>query len=257
MRPTVLIAERHVGRNLHEQRAGPFAVLVHLAVFQSGELIDLDFAVDRIEGDDGGEQGRVLGAAGDEIALGHACIADSTADRRTNLGKLEVEPCGAHRRLGGMHGGLLAGGALDAALGLFERDRLALPQRRGVFCLGGGEFGVDLRLGQDGFDTFHDGLIGPRVDGEKQVARLHLRAFLEADLVHIAGHAGADLHLLAGGEAAGELVPVRQTAGDGFGHGHGDGVGRWCAAGAGGVAFARGQAENNKKSCAQRTPGET
>lgn len=66
-----------------------------MPVFERGTLIDLDVAVDGVEGDDGGEEGGVLGTACDEIAFGDAGVADAAGDGSADLGEFEIELGGA------------------------------------------------------------------------------------------------------------------------------------------------------------------
>ena len=76
-------------------------------VAQQRRLVEGEFEPDRIDGDDGGEHGGVAaGAAGDQVALGHAPIADAAGDRRLELGVLEIKLRLAHHRLVGRHRGL-------------------------------------------------------------------------------------------------------------------------------------------------------
>jgi hypothetical protein len=52
-----------------------------------------------------------------------------------------------------------------------------------------------------------DGAEGALIDGEEEVALLDIAAFLEMDLLDVAGDAGADFDGFGGDEASGELIP--------------------------------------------------
>ena len=118
---------------------------------------------------------------------------------------------------------LLRAGDVQVGLALIEhahRRRRGLHQFLGALVVGLVQH--DLRLG-----AHHVGLGGidgelerPLVDGEQQVALLDGAAVAEMHLVDVAGDAGPDLDALHGLEAAGELVPLGDAAGERRRHGH-------------------------------------
>ena len=180
-------------------------------------LVDVEVEMDRVDGDDAGQDGLVLAH---EVAGRHPPAVDAPGDGGVDLGVFEVD-AGLGDRLAGLFeraaGGELRLAALvDDALG----DVAVAHQRLGAgeLVLGeveGGARDVHLALGL--------GEIGAElalVDGEQQVAGLDQRAVLEVHRLEIAADAGADLDLGRGVEAADELVGLHDVARHGMGHGH-------------------------------------
>ena len=219
VRPVGLADESHFGGNLLEKGAVALAVFVELTVFERRTLIDLDVAVDGVEGDDGGEDGGVFGAAGDEVAFGDTGVADAAGDGGADLGEIEVEFGGAEGGFGTAHGGFASGNRFQASLRLFEGDGLVFAETFGVFGLDGGEFGEGFGFSEDGFGALDGGLEGAGVDGEEEVACFDFRSLDETDLGEVAGYLSADIDLFTGGEAASEFIPVDDTLSDGGGNG--------------------------------------
>ena len=73
---------------------------------------------------------------------------------------------------------------------------------------------IELRLG-----LIQRALERARIDGEQEIALLHVLAVGEHDLGEIAGDAGAHLDGFDRGKAAGELIPLDDLAGDGLADG--------------------------------------
>ena len=192
-----------------------------MPVFERGTLIDLDVAVDGVEGDDGCENGGVFGAAGDEVAFGDTGITYSAADGGADLGEIEVEFGGAKGGFGSANGGVAGRDGFQSAFGFFEGDGLVFAEAFGVFGLDGGELSEGFGFSEDGFSTLDGGLEGARVDGEEEIACFDFSTLGETDLGEVAGDLGADIDLFTRGEAASEFVPVDHTLSDGGGNGDG------------------------------------
>src|SRR3546814_13764598 len=75
----------------------------YTTLFRSGALVDIEVEVDRIERDDPRQDGLVRR---DEIADGDEVAVDAAADRRPDLGVLEVELRVVESRLRALHLGL-------------------------------------------------------------------------------------------------------------------------------------------------------
>lgn len=162
--PVGLADESHFGGNLLEKGAVALAVFVELTVFERRTLIDLDVAVDGVEGDDGGEERGVFGAAGDEVAFGDTGVADAASDGGADLGEIEVEFGGAEVGFGTAHGGFASGNRFQASLRLFEGDGLVFAETFGIFGLDGSEFGEGAGFGEDGFSALDGGFEWPWID---------------------------------------------------------------------------------------------
>ena len=92
VRETQLVAERDLGRNRTEERRGAFALAMKLAIPQRRSFIRLEVTIQRVERDDGRQQRRIRGApAGDEIARGHARVADAAGNRGAHFGEFQIE----------------------------------------------------------------------------------------------------------------------------------------------------------------------
>src|SRR3712207_4731252 len=70
VRPAALVGQRRLPRVALLARGRPEAVAREALVAQVGGLVGVEVEVDRVHGDDGGEQRRLArpGAAGDEVA---------------------------------------------------------------------------------------------------------------------------------------------------------------------------------------------
>src|SRR3546814_2082270 len=113
----------------------------YTTLFRSGALVDIEVEVDRIERDDPRQDGLVRR---DEIADGDEVAVDAAADRRPDLGVLEVELRVVESRLRALHLGL---GSEELVLALVDgayRDVAAFRQLARTLQLLGGDF--DLRL---------------------------------------------------------------------------------------------------------------
>src|SRR3546814_10611643 len=98
----------------------------YTTLFRSGALVDIEVEVDRIERDDPRQDGLVRR---DEIADGDEVAVDAAADRRPDLGVLEVELRVVESRLRALHLGL---GSEELVLALVDgahRDVAAFRQR--------------------------------------------------------------------------------------------------------------------------------
>ena len=92
-------------------------------VAQERPLIEGELEADRIDRYDHGQhRGVSAGAAGHEVAFGHAPVADPAGDRRLELGELKVELGLADRRFLRRHRGLGDAFGLRALLEGLLRD---------------------------------------------------------------------------------------------------------------------------------------
>ena len=189
-----LAAEIGLVAELDLDLVGERALLLH-AIAREGQVVALahvEIEVDRVDRDDGREQGRRARrgpAAGDQIADRDQMRADAPGERGHDPAMLDVELGVADLRLGLVDGSLprlLVGRAL---LDAFRRAGVALLQRLGTdeftvgqLELGGRTFELRHRLGQAVF-------VRPRIDDEQQIALLDDVAILEMDL----GQGAADL----------------------------------------------------------------
>ena len=86
-------------------------------VAQVGGLVEGELETDRIDRHDGGEQrGGAAGAAGDQVALRHAPVADAAGDRGPELGEFEIELGLLDQRLVGRDRGLRVAKGLRALI---------------------------------------------------------------------------------------------------------------------------------------------
>ena len=210
-------------------------------------LGDVEDEADRVEGDDGGEQGGAGLAAGDQVAGIDLAVGDAAADRRPHVGPFEVELgrflAGFRRlELGAGHGEVRL-----ARVELLVGDRLGLDQRGAALDLQLGQ--VDLRLGAGdlGLCAFDGDLERPLVDGEQRVTGLDDLAVTEVQLVDEARDAGAYFDRGQRFETTGEFVPLRDALGDRLGDT--DRRGGWSA-------LRKGHRRSNKKEaggCQQAT----
>jgi hypothetical protein len=113
MREFGLVGEPHRDRIGGVARGWTLALDAHARVADVVGLGAVEHEVDRIEGDDRGQQRGAVLAAGHQIAGIDAPVRDASGDRRADLGPFEVELRGVQRRLGRKH--LRAG---DVQIGL-------------------------------------------------------------------------------------------------------------------------------------------
>ena len=146
----------------------------------------------------------------DQSTLGHQRAADAAGDRSRDGGVAQ-----AHVRVG--HGSLASSDLSVSSLLVGHghvvfllADGVRLDQR--LVAAGGGRCLRQIRLGlsQRGLRALQIGLVRRAVDLEQHLTGLHVRAFLEAALLHDASSAGTNLR------NAGSFQATRQI-GD---HGH-------------------------------------
>ena len=191
-----------------------------IAVAQERLLVGVERGIDRIDGDDGGEQRGVALAARDEVAAGHERAAHAAVDRRDDPGELEIELGGAERGRDRVDTSRGLGRRAGPALALFERHGVVARQPVGPPHLGRGAIarGVGLRqLRAEPLDLRDEGTI---VELEQQLARPDEAALLEGDVRDQARDARPDADRLHRLEAAGELIPFGDVAGDRGCRGH-------------------------------------
>jgi len=200
------------------------AVVIAAAEFQQISLGDVVFGPDLGVVDDGGKEGRLVGA--DELAFVEIDDAQSPVDRCADLSELQVQFRRSQRCLGQINlgdGGVAFGlGAVKFLLsdgvggdGLPGSLQGHLGELEGCFTC--------RHLGLGGFDHR---LKGSRVDGEQQVARFDASAALHVLLGKKAPHPGAKLDDLEAPGLAGELQGVGHGAEDRPVDGHLRGRGR-------------------------------
>ena len=204
--PVVLVDQLDVDQRRALAGRGQLARQHRPLVAEEVGLAHVEDEVDRALRDDGGQERRF----GDQVADVDPAIGDPPADRRRDLGVLEIELGlldGRLRRADGRFGGLALLQPL-VVVGLGERR--AADQLGDALELELGE--LELRLGarEIGLGALQRGLERPRVDQEQVLALLDGLAVLEVDGREIARDPGANLDLLVGLEAAGELGPLDQ-----------------------------------------------
>ena len=171
------------------------ACLRHALILEGVVLADVEVDVDRVLHDDGGEDRRssVRSAAADEIAGRHQRAAHAARDRRRDAAEAELELGGLHTCLGNLHQGLrVAHEVLAIVECLLARcSRVAAAGARVNVELRVAD--ADLRLIELRLGLIERALERARIDGEQQVALLHVLAVGELHLGEVAGDARAHL----------------------------------------------------------------
>src|SRR3546814_3833795 len=113
----------------------------YTTLFRSGALVDIEVEVDRIERDDPRQDGLVRR---DEIADGDEVAVDAAADRRPDLGVLEVALRVVESRLRALHLGLGSAELVLAPVDGAHRAVAAFRQLARPLQLLGGQFDMPL-----------------------------------------------------------------------------------------------------------------
>ena len=169
--------------------------------------------VDRIDGDDRGQQRRSGLPAGDQVAGIDAPVRDASRERRAHLRPFEVELGRLEIGLGAL---LRADRAVEVGAALVDvarRDGAVLRQALGALDLVLRELDLGLGARDLGAGDIDGQPVGALVDREQQVALLHQGAVAEMQGVEETRDARPNLDLLARLEAAGILVPVGDALG--------------------------------------------
>ncbi len=198
-----LVREFHGDRDVRDARVAGRAVV---RVFKKRLLVDLEFHVDRRDGDDGGKNGS-RGSRPDPVALGDFRARDAAIDRRGDRRVIEIELGRLHRRLRRQDAGLRLQHGVVRLVEVALRDRVAGDQARVAILVGLGEGDPRLRGGQQRLGAGQLRLEGTRINGEKRVALLDQLAVLEMDRLDDARNLGTNIHPVDGAHAAGKLVP--------------------------------------------------
>ena len=142
---------------------------------------------------------------------GLAGATGAAGDGRTHFGELQVQARGGDCGFGGAHAGVALRRCGLADLELFARDRLRIDQRLRALVLHRGELLFGLRAFEVGERLVERGAIRARVDHEQQVALLDVLAFVVRHALHVTAHARAQFDRFDRGDAAGELIPLRDV----------------------------------------------
>ena len=103
-------------------RAGADALFGEARVTEKGALVGREIHVDRIDRHDGGQQGRLVAAAADQVADRDQFATDASADRRLDAGELEIQRRAFFRSLRGFQRGLRLAMLLGACIQFFFGD---------------------------------------------------------------------------------------------------------------------------------------
>ncbi len=211
-----LVGELDVDRIGRGARRSALPLLRLAQIFEVEALRPVEGEPDRIERNDGGEQGLPVDHL---IAQRHALVRHPARHRRAHRREAIVEARVDRIRLrrlqaggSGTHGSLVI-------LQLFLADCLHLDQ---LGRARGHRSGVDQRRARARHlcdRLVQRGLVGARIDDEERLAFLHVLPVAEQDLGYHAGDAGAQIDALGRLEPADIFVPVdhvaRQRRGDG------------------------------------------
>ncbi|MBA7698797.1 hypothetical protein ES703_107479 [subsurface metagenome] len=212
MRRLGLVGQRHIDGIGGVARTGALTLEPELVVFEVSRLIHIEIDVDRIERDDGCEQGGASVRALHEVADADEMAADAARNRRLDVGELDIELRRLQRAIG-LHLGSARRLQCLAALvddGFGDGAGRNQGQRALEFALG--QFGFGAGIGELAVGLQCDRLEGTGVDHIKQVTRLDEIAVLELDGVDEAADPGADLHFVHRLEAASEFIPIGDHA---------------------------------------------
>ena len=151
-------------------------------------------------------------AAHHEVADADLVAADAAADRRRDMGELEVELGLGDGRLVGLDGGDGSLRRRARVLELLLRRELLLGELAVAHEVEIGAHNLRLVALEIGLGLVEIGLEGPRVDDEEEIALLDQLPVLEMNLGEIAAHPCAHLDILDGSELPGVFVPFDDLA---------------------------------------------